>query len=360
MSVRKKILEHGLSLLFVGMVLVCSFLVLSGNKKAEDERRVAAIRDYLSIPSFDYSDPFHRALLLDVMNVFFEGRRDRNAALALSVIEYKESEFVGRLYQSGARQSLTAAKVCGILLMYLKFLLVYGLVLVLTLYGVQTLAVFRYIRKKDAGRPLFRDLSPGDKALRAAKNSVVFVLSLVLFSPAYVTAYSMRTDFNTDTLFFLVLLAVVSNGLLINYANKFHAFLVAEGRRGYVETALAKNLSGRFALNAPGGIALADVFRPFKRFPGHVLDAIFKSASFQYFSTLKEQASFLITGLVIIEMALNIHGHLNYEMLQQLLHNNYDIVLFIVLLIFFTIKGTEMAADFMIHRESGKYENRAA
>jgi len=355
--VRKKILEHCLSLFFVSCTLIGAFLFLQGKKSALEERRIAAIRGFLDVPSFDYADPFHRALLKDVMNVFFQGRRDKNEALARAVIEHKENEFIGRLYQTRVSQSLTKAKAAELLWMYAKFLLVYLLVLLLTLYGVQTLAVFRFIRKKDALRPAFIDLPAGSRALRILKSAAAFLLSLVLFSPAYVTAYSIRTDFNTDTLFFMVLLAVVSNGLLVNYANKFYAFLVSESRKGYVETALAKNLSGLYSLNAPGGVALADVLRPFKRFPGHVLDPVFSNARFQYFSTLKEQASFLITGLIIIEMALNIHGYLNYEMLRQLLYKNYSIVIVIILCIFYTVKLTEITADFMIHREAKRYGN---
>jgi ABC-type dipeptide/oligopeptide/nickel transport system permease component len=89
-----------------------------------------------------------------------------------------------------------------------------------------------------------------------------------------------------------------------------------------------------------------------------VFDHIFKNAQFQYLSTLKEQASFLITGLIIIEMALNIHGHLSYELLRQLLYKNYSIVTVIILGIFYTVKLTEIATDYFIHRQTLRYENR--
>jgi len=57
-------------------------------------------------------------------------------------------------------------------------------------------------------------------------------------------------------------------------------------------------------------------------------------------------------------MALNIHGHLCYEMLRQMLYENNDIVIAIVLAIFLTVKLTEVATDVMVHREAGKYANR--
>jgi hypothetical protein len=139
--------------------------------------------------------------------------------------------------------------------------------------------------------------------------------------------------------------------------NKFYAFLVAESRKGYVETAVVKNLNSSYAPRAGGGISYIDILRPAKRFSGHVFDHIFKNARRQYLSTIKEQASFLITGLIIIEMALNIHGHLSYELLRQLLYKNYDIVIVIVLGIFYTVKGTEIFVDWMMNREEKKYEN---
>ena len=57
---------------------------------------------------------------------------------------------------------------------------------------------------------------------------------------------------------------------------------------------------------------------------------------------------FLITGLIIIEMALNIHGYLNYKMLRQMLYKNYDVVIVIILSIFYTVKITEMLTDFLV------------
>jgi hypothetical protein len=182
-------------------------------------------------------------------------------------------------------------------------------------------------------------------------------LEFVLFSPAYVIAYSIRTEFNTDTTLFLVLLALVSNGLLVTYANKFYHFLVAESRKGYVRTALVKNLRSSYRFGAKDGIRRRDILAVSKRFQGHVLDHVLRNARYQYLATVKEQASFLITGLVIIEMALNIHGHLSYEMLRQLLYRNFDIVMVILLLIFYTVKLTELLTDVVVHREQVKYGN---
>ncbi|MCX7726542.1 MAG: hypothetical protein N2053_06805, partial [Chitinispirillaceae bacterium] len=100
------------------------------------------------------------------------------------------------------------------------------------------------------------------------------------------------------------------------------------------------------------------ILRPIKRFKGHIFDHIFSNARVQYLSTIKEQAAFLITGLIIIEMALNIHGHLTYELLRQLLYKNYPVVIIIILLVFYTVKATEIFTDIVIYKENKRYENK--
>ena len=89
----------------------------------------------------------------------------------------------------------------------------------------------------------------------------------------------------------------------------------------------------------------------------HIFQHIYLNARYQYILTLKEQASFLITGLIIIEMALNIHGHLCYELLQNILYKQYDMVLTILLGIFLVVKLTEIVVDMWMDREAQKFEN---
>ena len=117
--------------------------------------------------------------------------------------------------------------------------------------------------------------------------------------------------------------------------------LVAESRKGYVETAIVKNCLSSYRFRSGDSVPLGALLHPFKKFQGHVFDHIFSNARHQYLPTIKEQASFLISGLIIIEMALNIHGHLTYEMLQQLLYKNYSLVAVMILYIFYTVKATK-------------------
>jgi ABC-type dipeptide/oligopeptide/nickel transport system permease component len=84
------------------------------------------------------------------------------------------------------------------------------------------------------------------------------------------------------------------------------------------------------------------------------------NARYQYIPTIKEQASFMITGLIIIEMALNIQGRLGYELLQNVLYRDYQVAAFIVLAIFAVVKVTEIVVDLWHQRESRRFENRPA
>jgi hypothetical protein len=303
----------------------------------------------------DFNDQFQKALLKDVMNIFYPGQYDRNATLVTGIIAERDRSFRAKLQSGHVEQHLTAGKFAELLGMYGKFIAVYIVVMLLTYYGVQTIAVWRFCRKK---RLSTREASaPGLKILSLVKQGVIAFASFVLFSPAYVIAYSLRTELNTDTVIFMTVLCVISNGLLMVYANKFYAFLVAESRKGYVETAVVKNLRRSYARHQRDGIPLKAILRPFKSFGGHVFDHIFRNARHQYLSTIKEQATFLITGMIITEMALNIHGYLNYELLRQMLYRNYDIVIMIILFIFYTVKGTEILTDFLVAREERRYEN---
>mgnify|MGYP007017505763 CR=1 FL=1 len=155
----------------------------------------------------------------------------------------------------------------------------------------------------------------------------------------------------------MVVLGVLSNGLLIGATNRFSAFLTTESRKGYVRTAVVKNLDASYEWGNSPGVSPGAVLRPMGLFPSHVFRHIFLNARYQSLPTLKEHASFLITGLIIIEMALNIQGHLGYELLRTILYRQYDVSLAIVLGVFLIVKTTEIAVDLWFHHETRMYGN---
>jgi hypothetical protein len=354
---KRKLVEHILSMAFVTVVLVAVLFLINAGSNARTQRETSALQTYGSLSFVDFSSSFHKALLKDAVNIYYPDQYEKNNVTVENILTKAEDRFGRKLRESGIEEKLSFGKFVDLLGMFLKFVLVYAVVMGLTYYGVQTLAVFRFTRKK------MRSVNNGKKSIlellsRAGRAVGKTAAYFVLFSPAYVIAYSIRTEFNTDTIVFMALLGVISNGLLVTYANKFYAFLVAESRKGYVETAFVKNLAHSYSPHDKDGVRYPDILRPFKRFDGHVFGHIFANARFQYFSAIKEQASFLISGLIIIEMALNIHGHLSYEMLRQMLYKNYDIVIVIILGIFYIVKATEIAVDYVVFRAEKRIENK--
>lgn len=355
---RPAITQHVVSIVIITLVMLVAVLSIEGVSSLHIEKKETVSDTFSTLPTSSLSDSFEHALYSDCMNLFYPGRQDSNEVILNTIYRAREDRLNSTLTSSFHNQKLTPESVISIAKMYISFCIVYIIVMLLTYYGVQTLGTLRFILRQQhlyrtthraANTPIF-----GLIVLNAAKVCAY----LILFSPAYVIAYSIRTEFNTDSTIFMILLGVISNGLLVMYTNKFYTFLVTESRKGYIENALVKNLSAIYTFSPKRGIPLRAIFSLKKKFPGHIFEHIFKNARFQYLSTIKEQASFLITGLVIIEMALNIHGHLTYELLRQLLYQNYSHVLIIMLFIFYTVKATDILADTVIYREAKHYENR--
>jgi hypothetical protein len=256
--------------------------------------------------------------------------------------------------------------------MYVQFAGVFILVIILTYHAARVAAVYKFMKRKqgrhsyldEAARLLGLPRTGNARSGVIAKCSVLILkavlkgmTSFVVFSPAYVIAYAFKTELDSDSLLFMVLLAVVSNGLLVNYANKFYTFLVHESRKGYVETAAAKGLDASYTF--PPGLRqrARALFTPLRAYSHHIFSHVYMNACFQYISAVKEQAAFLITGLIIIEMALNIQGHLCYELLQSILFKDYEATTAIVIGIFLLVKITELTVDAWYYRESQRYEN---
>jgi hypothetical protein len=368
----RKLVEHLISILLVAGVFVALILTVQKNSTRQLAPTDNELQHYLALDFIDFGSPLDKALLKETLDAFFPERAAHNDSLMSEIEKLRREQFTSEFYKTGGdERGLTAAKLQSLALMYIKFIVIYLVVMALCYYGAQTIGVVRFFHLRQGassylasfiGKVRFGQLSTnvGGGFSLLAKACVKSVAYLVLFSPAYVIAYSFKTKFDTDSYIFVVILGVISNGLLINYANKFFTLLVSESRKGYVETAVAKNLHNAYRWDAADGTPFNAVLRFKKNFPSHVFQHIYLNAHYQFVSTLKEFASFLITGLVIIEMALNIQGHLSYEMLKNILFRQYDVVLTIILGIFLLVKVTEIVVDVWRERLARKFENREA
>ncbi len=369
--------DHLLSIFLVVSVFVVLASLTEGPRDDAAVAREQTVRPYLELDFLDLGNPLHRALFKESLTLYYPGEPGRADSILRAIDAHHQEQFTTEALKAGAQQrGFTVAKLKRLAPMYLQFALVYAIVLALITYGAQTLGTYRFVRTKQRRLPPFAEFlrrlgglgrergwrnGPRDlvKSLPPLIQWLAKVVAYaVLFAPAYVVAYSLKTRFETEGYLFMVTLAVVSNGLLVTYANKFYTFLVHEDRRGYVETARVKNLHASYAWNTPEGITPRSILMPRKRFPGHLLDHITMNAQFQYILTVKEQATFLITGLVIIEMALNIQGHFCYELMQNILYRDYEVVLAIIVALFVLVKATDIAVDAFFRHESLRLGSR--
>jgi len=298
---KKKPLEHILSILFVGLVFGVFFIFLSGDDAPKSGLQEKRIEAYGRIEFLNLDDPFDRALLKEALNIFYPGNPAKNDSLIREIMRHRSQQLTRDISRSQVSTSISQKKIVQLILMYIKFILVYVLVLILTTYGVQTFASFRFIKMKQ-GRSSYLILlgcmlqqkpsSPTIKGWIIYMASVLSLLGkalikgvffLILFSPAYVIAYSFKTRFDTNSIVFMILLGVISNGLLITYTHKFFTLLVTESRKGYVQTAIVKNLSNDYGRTKKGAISNKILFQLKKSFPGHVFQHIFINARYHHF-----------------------------------------------------------------------------
>ena len=360
--------------ILVTLLFLISFFIARSYKAYLVENKSDSFSEFLALPEFNVNDSMHRQLLKEALNSFYPEQIEKNEKTANELERYVVEKFTNPLFKEGAdRGFLTFGKIPDIILRFIPFVIIFLLVLGITYYGAVTLGTIKYLNYKKKSESVvltlfdfikseinrnnfFRDKKFWQKLLTYSGLIIIKMFGyLVLFSPAYVAAYAMRTKIDTDTYPFLILLAVFTNGILINYINKFYTFLLHEGNKGYVETALVKNLDEDY--NNEKYFSTKLLFKIQKKFDGHVFGHIYKNAEFQFVQGIKDMASFLITGLIIIEMALNIQGHFGYELLKQVLYNNYDVVIFYIYLIFLLVKITEYSVDSFDNFLKRKYAN---
>ncbi len=373
----RKFNAHIISIIFVALIFLLIQTFFTSSQAGSPYTHLEQIKDYTQLEFLDLSNPKDRTLLLETLD-FFDPRNTMQHDTLLAEIEmYLNARLTQSVRSRDNEADISHTKLAQILMMLFKFFLIYVLVLVITYYGVETFATYRFIRfqqghgfisglsaamrRISSSRKGYEKLkSFGNLLEKTAAGMIKGLIFLTLFAPAYVIAYSFKTNFDTSSVLLMVVLAVISNGLLVTYAQKYFTFLVQESRKGYIQTAIVKNLNKNYYFKAKDGIALSSIFRIRKRFPGHVFDQVYENVRFQYLKTLKEQASFLISGLIIIEMALNIQGHLCYELMQNILYKNLSLVLIIVFGIFLIVKLTDIVIDYIAGRQQSRIDGTRA
>jgi len=367
-SLRSILLDHLLSVVVVGVALLALSFLVRTKPGGSPHRFGKEIEAYLNIDSVDWSLPLDRALFRDAYRQFHGASEQAVDSVMNAIEDARLADFTDPTRKvGGGPRALTLSAAIELVPMYAAFVAVFFTVLLITYFLARAAAVWKFVlwkqRRSSYLRRYFVALEYGgvkNAILRAdllAKAAAKGFASIVLFSPAYVIAYSLRTSLDTENIFFLVLLAIISNGVLINFANRLYTLMVAESRKGYVDTALVKGVSSGFRWDAKDGLRRSVLLAPVRRSAGHVFREIYRNARLQFIPSTKEHITFIVTGLVIIEMALNIKGHLCYALLQHILYKEFDIAIAIVFGIYLVVKLTEAGVDAWHAIELRKYDN---
>ncbi len=365
----KIVARHLVSLLTVTLLL--GALIITLNRPQADPR-TKALEEWLQLPFLDVDDPADRVLLREMLDYYEPDRETAHRQLVDDLAAESKRRRLEMARGTMEKKSLDTRTAGHILYMFFMFTLIFICALLISYYGALTLGTLRFIYQQQQrpsafrrwlaalrARPAhWRPQTIGAYARPLLKQSALllgrFFAYAVLFSPAYVLAYSFKSRFDSDMFLFVIVLGVISNGMLITYTRKFYTFLDSESRKGFVDLARVKQMHDSHAFNKRDGIAWKQLLRWKKQFPGHVLGVIYENAHYQYTQTLKEQAAYLISSLIITEMALNVQGHLSYSMLQYLYYGDYAPVALIVLCLFWLVKLTELVVDLTAYRRDKK------
>ncbi len=371
---RQKLIEHGVRTGIVLVLLIIVFTMIHVFAPKPDAFVSDSLQEITELSDVDLNDPLHRIIARETHNRFIPDRAGEIDSVISQWTAMQNKKSLRDKRSDREQLSMIGTPVSP-WLAWIKFVIIYVINLIFLFYAIQTLGLVRFIRYKQRNPTFVKVFSMKMSEFSFSKSmskktltivsiiktalikNIWIILRLILFTPAYIVAYTFRTNFNTDSVIFMIGLGCFTNGILIMYSQKYYQLLMTEYRKGYVETALTNQLSRDFSFRSGSALSWKSVFAFRKSFGNHVLQPVVQNARFQYLSAFREQASFLISCMIIIEMALNIHGHLGYELLQRLLFRDYFTTGAMIFGIFIIVKGTELLTDFRILFETQRHSN---
>ncbi len=369
-KIKSKILRHVAGLLIFGSLLLLSAF-FSINKTDVTEK----YKDVISLfnqSGLDINSNYDREIFKDATTNFFNHEKKQSTQLINKLNEFVDRQFTEKELKTGSeKEYLSGEIVVSLLWKFFKFIFVFSIVEALILFLAERFAILKFYLEKRNGNRFINQIKEyfENRKLRFVKGKinfkrltylsflalVKFLAYFVFFSPVYVIAYILKYNSENITFVWIILFGVFTNGVLISGINKFYNLLIAESKKGYVETARVKGLQ-MFAEEETKSF-VSSLLKIKLNFGETILSQIYESAHLQFVSSFKEISRFVITGLIIIGMALNVQTGLFYEMLRSFLYSEYDILLFILFLIFTAVKITDIIFEIYSHKLNGKYEN---
>ena len=255
--------------------------------------------------------------------------------------------------------------------MCVRFFVTFVILSLLLIYFSQLIALIQFIfEKSDKDEftnrffALFRSLKEDPKQLHVWKRVFLYtflfsgslLFSIMMFTPAYVSAYALKINIVGNSIFIVILLSLCSNTILILFIQKFYFILRNESFKGYVLTAKLKGMDTEYVLNR-GVFKWKALIHPVRSFQGHLFQHIYQNSLYQSIRSVKEAIPLIMTSVIIVEMALNIQGSLGYELLKHLNRLHIDMICISIFFLFFTVKSVELITDIVRYKVEAYYEN---
>ena len=83
---KQKLLEHILSITFVSIVLLAVLVVVRLGAQEAHKQETGRAQEYGDLSFVDFDDSFHKALLRDVVNVYYPGQFEKNNATVEKIL----------------------------------------------------------------------------------------------------------------------------------------------------------------------------------------------------------------------------------------------------------------------------------
>ncbi len=369
-KIKSKIIRHLSGLLIFGsLLLIISFSYIDNSKITADYSEVISI---FSESGLDINSSYDREIFSDAVTNFFSGDKKKSGNLIAKLNEFIEKKFTEKDIKTGSyKKRLSGGVISEILWKFLKFISLFAAVEFLIFYLAERLASVKFYLEVEGKNKFYRlikrffrerkkqfvreKLNFKQLSLLILGTLIRFTAYFVLFSPVYVVAYILKFNSENVTFLWIIIFGVFTNGVLITAVNRFFQLLNSENKRGYVETLRVKNMP-MFRRDNTGGL-IKSLLKIKIDLGDTIFSQIFESAHLQFVGSFKQISRFVITGLIIIGMALNIQSGLFYEMLQSFLFKEFDILFFILFLIFFSVKLIDVFIDLYSLKLESKYDN---
>ena len=145
---KRKLIEHSLSILFVGVIFAALVLTFERNNGKDELTSEGEVGEFVRLDFLDFGDPLDKSLFKESLNVFAPDSA-RNDSLVQAIDNYRREQFANALYKTGAEdRGLSWTRVQQLVPMYLQFISVFIIVMALSYYGAQTLGVIRFVQMK--------------------------------------------------------------------------------------------------------------------------------------------------------------------------------------------------------------------